>query len=108
VLNLCGRRHDCTSAVHAAAEGARSTSMIPLILQRASVSRPSGQWRDDDYDVPEEGVVVGRIFKAQVAPQDRPWMWASGHNGDIKRAAHGYEATREAAMAAFAKSWRRR
>jgi hypothetical protein len=26
-----------------------------------------------------------------VAPQGRPWMWASGHNGDIKRTAHGYE-----------------
>jgi hypothetical protein len=26
---------------------------------------------------------------------------------DIKRAAYGYEPTREAAMAAFAKSWRR-
>ena len=26
-------------------------------------------------------------------------MWASGHNGDIRRAAHGYEPTREAAMA---------
>jgi len=34
-------------------------------------------------------------------------MWASGHNGDIRRAAFGYEPTREAAMAAFAKSWRR-
>jgi hypothetical protein len=33
-------------------------------------------------------------------------MWASGHNGDIKRAAHGYEQTREAAVA-FAKSSRR-
>jgi hypothetical protein len=32
---------------------------------------------------------------------------ASGHNGNIRRATHGYEATREAAMAAFAKSWRR-
>jgi hypothetical protein len=30
-------------------------------------------------------------------------MWASGHNGDIRRAAPGYEPTREAAMAAFAK-----
>jgi hypothetical protein len=29
-------------------------------------------------------------------------MWTSGHNGDIKRAAHGYEPTREAAMDAFA------
>jgi hypothetical protein len=52
----------------------------------------------------ENGVVVGRISKEQVAPKDRPWMWASGHNGDIKRAAHGYEPTREAAMAAFARS----
>jgi hypothetical protein len=33
-------------------------------------------------------------------------MWASGHNGEMRRAAHGYEPTREAAMAAFAKSWR--
>ena len=79
--------------------------MSPLILERASASRQSGQWRDDDYDVLEDGVVVGRIFKVQVALADKPWMWASGHNGDVKRAAHGYEATREAAMAAFAKSW---
>jgi hypothetical protein len=67
----------------------------------------TGASSDDDYDVLENGVVVGRIFKAQVAPQDRPWMWASGHGRHIKRAAHGFEATREAAMAAFAKSWRR-
>jgi hypothetical protein len=44
----------------------------------------------------ENGVVVGRI-------QGRAWMWASGHNGEISRAAHGYEPTREVAMAAFAK-----
>jgi hypothetical protein len=42
-----------------------------------------------------------------IASESRCLMWASGHNGQIKRAAHGYEATREAAMAAFAKSWRR-
>jgi hypothetical protein len=56
----------------------------------------------------ENGVVVGRIFLSPGAPQDRQWMWASGHNGDIRRAAHGREATRQAAMAAFAKSWRRK
>jgi hypothetical protein len=49
--------------------------------------------------------VVGRIFKMPVAPQDSLWMWASGHSAE--RAAHGYEPTREAAMAAFKKSWRR-
>jgi hypothetical protein len=79
-----------------------------LVLKRGSASRSSGQWRDDDYDVLESGAVIGRIFCLDaVGPQGRPWMWASDHNGDIKRAAYGYEATREEAMAAFARSWRR-
>jgi hypothetical protein len=79
-----------------------------LILKRASASRSSGEWSDDDYDVLENGIVVGRIFKVPVAPQGRQWMWASGHSAaTMKRAGHGYEPTREAAMAAFAKSWRR-
>jgi hypothetical protein len=39
-----------------------------LVLKRAAASRPSGEWNDDDYDVLAEGVVVGRIFKANAAP----------------------------------------
>ena len=79
--------------------------MSPLILKRGDPSRR----RDNDYEVLEDGKVVGRIFKVPAAsPEGRPWMWASGHGGHhIQRAAHGYEATREAEMAAFAKSWRR-
>jgi hypothetical protein len=45
-----------------------------------------------------------RIFLDAVGPRARPWMWASGHNAHYRRAAHGYEQTREAAMAAFAQS----
>jgi hypothetical protein len=33
-----------------------------LILKRGSASRPSGQWREDDFDVLEDRSVVGRIF----------------------------------------------
>jgi hypothetical protein len=33
-----------------------------LVLKRATASRPSGQWSDDDYDVLADGVVVGRIM----------------------------------------------
>jgi hypothetical protein len=68
--------------------------VTPLILKCA----PIGD-NEDDYDVLENGVVVGRIFTVPTAPEGCPWMWASGHSADsVKRAAHGYEATREAAM----------
>jgi hypothetical protein len=79
--------------------------MSSLILKRGSASRPPEEWRDDDYDydVLKNGVVVASIFFLDaVGPLDRPWMWASGHSGDLRRAARGYKPTREAAMAAFA------
>jgi hypothetical protein len=44
--------------------------MSSLILKRASASRPSGEWDDDDFDVLADGVVVGRIFKVHGSP----WM----------------------------------
>jgi hypothetical protein len=55
-----------------------------------------------------DGKVVGRIFKANASPVGASWMWtlAFGHHED-RTPTHGYAATREAAMAAFAKSWRR-
>jgi hypothetical protein len=79
-----------------------------LILKRASTSRPSGEWNDDDFDVLCDGVVVGRIMKAAAVPVGMSWMWtlAFGYHQDLTPT-HGYAATREAAMAAFAKSWRR-
>ena len=79
-----------------------------LILKRASLSRISGEWKDDDYDVLADGVVVGRIFNAAASPMGTPWMWTLlyGYHED-RSPTHGYEPTREAAMAAFAKSLRR-
>jgi len=81
--------------------------MDALILKRASASRLSGEWSEDDYDVLCEGAVVDRIMKAAAAPVGQPWLWtlAYGHHED-RMPAHGYEATRETAMAAFARSWR--
>jgi hypothetical protein len=76
--------------------------MTQLILKRAPIG-----WNPDDYSVIENGVIVGRIFKVPIAPEDRPWMWASGHNGDLHSAAHSFESTREAALAAFVRSRRR-
>jgi hypothetical protein len=79
-----------------------------LILKRATTLRPSGHWSDDDFDVLCNGVAVGRIFNANAAPVGSPWMWAfiSPHQ-EGRTPTHGYEPTREDAMAAFARSWRR-
>jgi hypothetical protein len=58
--------------------------MTGLILKRASASRLSGEWSDDDYDVLADGAVVGRIFKVHAAPEAAPWVWtlAFGHHED--------------------------
>jgi hypothetical protein len=74
--------------------------MTGLIFKRA----PIGD-NVEDYDVLADGAVVGRIFLATTeSPLGTVWMWtlASGQHPT-----HGTAATREAAMAAFAKSWRR-
>jgi hypothetical protein len=83
--------------------------MEKLILKRASASRPSGEWNDDDYDVLNYGKVVGRIMKTAASPVGAPWMWtlAYGYN-ESRSPTRGHEADREAAMKAFAKSWRQK
>jgi hypothetical protein len=48
-------------------------------------------------------------MKTAVMPVRMSWMWTLSfeHHEDHRSPTHGYEPTREAAMAAFAKSWRR-
>ena len=88
--------------------------MNELTLKRVS----NLGWSENDYDVLlqdpayAEPIVVGRIMKAAAVPRGippwHPWVWtlADGHHED-RTPTHGYEPTREAAMAAFARSWRR-
>jgi hypothetical protein len=45
---------------------------MAVILKRASASRLSGEWSEDDYDVLADGIVVGRIMKAAAVPEDPP------------------------------------
>ena len=77
-----------------------------LILRRAS--KPDSLI-PEDFDVMCDGELVGPIFHGgHTAARDRPWFWglAYGHHHD-RTPTHGYEPTREAAMAAFRRSWDR-
>ena len=79
-----------------------------LTLKRASASRPSGDWNDDDFDVLADGAVVGRILKVHAAPVGAPRKWTLDlEYHEDRTPTHGYAATRDEAMAVFAKSWRR-
>src|SRR5260370_21151702 len=46
----------------------RSPDWLKMKLKRASASRPSGEWNDEDYDVLADGIVVGRIMKPVPSP----------------------------------------
>jgi hypothetical protein len=68
-----------------------------LIVKRAPIGPNL-----EDYDVLE-----GRRRRRPHPPITGGAAGPPIHNGDISRAAHGYEPTREVAMQAFARSWQR-
>jgi hypothetical protein len=43
-----------------------------LTLKRAAPTRPSGEWKDDDYDVLADGTIVGRICNAGLSVARQP------------------------------------
>jgi hypothetical protein len=48
-------------------------AMTTLILRRASVSRRSGEWNRDDFDVFDGERNVGRIYRVNAAAE--VWFW---------------------------------
>jgi hypothetical protein len=58
--------------------------MSSLILKRASASRPSGEWSDDEFDVLANGVVVGRSGRGMDS-RLRAALSASGRTDTVRR-----------------------
>ena len=82
--------------------------MTDLLLRQAQAGRAGAQGDDDNDVIATDGIIIGRIFKATKSPEGIPWMWtlAYGDHED-RKPTHGYEATRQAAMHSFARSWHR-
>jgi hypothetical protein len=77
--------------------------MGQLILKSASASRPSGDWNDDDYDV----LADARGCRPYLEGPRSPGGSAVDVDVGLRTPRRSQPATREAAIAAFAKSWQR-
>jgi hypothetical protein len=83
----------------------RPLEVPALLLRRASESRPLAVG-PDDYDViGKDAEVIGRIVRTATGPAGKPWMWSVATRlRDSEGPVLGYEATRDAALQAFARS----
>jgi hypothetical protein len=73
--------------------------MTDLLLQRSAEA-------PNEYEVIAARQVVGRVSLFSSSPPGTPWMWSidfAFHEG--WHSAHGFEATREAALQAFTRCW---
>jgi hypothetical protein len=62
----------------------------------------------DDYDVMSGDRAIGRIFRSNSAPPDRPWMWTITGGVFMPRVpSHGFAPTLAEAKTTFATHWRR-
>jgi hypothetical protein len=74
--------------------------MTDLLLCRANVSRISGQWQDEDYDVFDGERDVGRIYLVDSNDGQETWFWAVSFDL-THRKSYGHVASLDEAKAAF-------
>jgi hypothetical protein len=78
--------------------------------KRARVSRPSGQWQHEDYDVLADGKVIARIYEQRslFGPPELRWFWSvTAIVPTIPNATNGHAPTLDEAKAKFRAAWER-
>ena len=92
---------DPLAALATAARLRMMSAMADLLLRRAPAAP------GEVYDVLSESRIVGRILLSD-APTASQWVWTLSYDYHEDRTpTHGYAATRDAALQAFARSWNR-
>ena len=66
---------------------------------------PARSGTPNEYEVIANAEIIGRI--ELLGGRNKPWFWSISlpFRGDRRHPWHGFEATREAAMEAIARSW---
>jgi hypothetical protein len=72
---------------------------VTLTLRRASTLRPSGSWKDEDFDVFNCEQCVGRIYRVTDQPNSL-WFWGVSFQV-TRRKSYGYESSLDSAEEAF-------
>jgi hypothetical protein len=79
----------------------------PLTLRRAGDGRATAG-NPADFDVMSGQRAIGRIFRSNSAPPDRPWMWTITGAAVMPRVrSHGFAPALAEAKTAFGAHWRR-
>jgi hypothetical protein len=73
---------------------------MQLILRRANVSRKSGYWQHEDYDVFDGEREIGRIYLIDGYDGKETWFWGVSFQV-TKRKSYGYALSLDDAKAAF-------
>jgi hypothetical protein len=101
---VIGRR----AAIRRSGQAHRSNDMLVDWLRDMTdlLLQPSPARGPNDYEVIADDWIVGRIVLSDASPAEKPWIWSLDHEFyQGRERTYGYEATREAAMQAFALCW---
>lgn len=76
-----------------------------LVLRRRMISATSGEWSNEEFDVFNDGVLVGRILRSPAASSDRPWLWMINRKSSGDPRNRGSAEGLETAFARLSSQW---
>jgi hypothetical protein len=82
-------------------------AVVHLTLRRADVSRISGTWQEEDFDVFDGERDVGRVYLVDGYGGKETWFWGVSFQL-TGRKSYGYAASLDAAFKAEYAAWKNR
>ena len=79
-----------------------------LVLRRTMNTSTRGEWSDQEFDVFDDDLLIGRILRSQITFSDRPWLWiiTGRSSGDVE--SRGYAKDLDGARSELTARWETR